>query len=79
MCYTVETLLAYTLESIRLPPNVCGFLEGKSRHARASLNVHNAPLIQPGSEGKIMLEITSAMSVGLYAEMPVAQLLLYDL
>src|SRR3989304_9336314 len=44
-----ETVLGITHERIKLPPNICGWLEGRSRFARMGLVIHmTAGFIQPG-------------------------------
>ena len=35
-----ETILGITIEVIKLAPNICGWLEGRSRFARLGLLVH---------------------------------------
>ena len=49
--------LATTLESVKLPSNIIGWLDGRSSLARLGLMVHvTAHRIDPGWEGKIVLE-----------------------
>ena len=49
--------LASTLESVKLPANIIGWLDGRSSLARLGLMVHvTAHRIDPGWEGKIVLE-----------------------
>ncbi|AAU38188.1 MULTISPECIES: dCTP deaminase [Basfia] len=49
--------LATTLESVRLPDNIIGWLDGRSSLARLGLMVHvTAHRIDPGWEGRIVLE-----------------------
>lgn len=52
-----ELALATTYESVRLPANIIGWLDGRSSLARLGLMVHvTAHRIDPGWEGKIVLE-----------------------
>lgn len=52
-----ELALAVTLESIGLPDDVVGWLDGRSSLARLGLMVHvTAHRIDPGWEGQIVLE-----------------------
>lgn len=52
-----ELALATTLEAVRLPANIIGWLDGRSSLARLGLMVHvTAHRIDPGWEGKIVLE-----------------------
>lgn len=49
--------LATTYESVKLPANIIGWLDGRSSLARLGLMVHvTAHRIDPGWEGKIVLE-----------------------
>ncbi|MFA9289139.1 MAG: dCTP deaminase [Weeksellaceae bacterium] len=53
-----ELILGITQEHISLPPDICAWLNSRSRFARLGLMVHiTAPFIQPGEEGKQVLEI----------------------
>lgn len=52
-----ELALAITLESVTLPDNIVGWLDGRSSLARLGLMVHvTAHRIDPGWEGNIVLE-----------------------
>jgi len=53
-----ETVLGITQERIKLPPNMCGWLEGRSRFARMGLVIHmTAGFVQPGVNNRQVLEI----------------------
>ncbi len=53
-----ETVLGITQERIRLPSNICGWLEGRSRFARIGLVIHmTASFVQPGVDNRQVLEI----------------------
>lgn len=55
-----ETVLGVTVETVDMPSNLCGWLEGRSRFARLGLLIHiSAGLIQPGVKNKQVLEITN--------------------
>ncbi|MEQ1568105.1 MAG: dCTP deaminase [Myxococcota bacterium] len=55
-----ETLLGLTIERIRLAPDLCGWLEGRSRFARIGLLVHiSAGFMQPGLANHQVLELTN--------------------
>jgi dCTP deaminase len=55
-----QTILGVTAETITLPNNIAGWLEGRSRFARMGLLIHiSAGLIQPGVSNKQVLEITN--------------------
>lgn len=55
-----KTCLGITVERIKLPPNICGWLQGRSRFARLGLVIHaTASFIQPGIDNKQVLEITN--------------------
>lgn len=56
-----ELILGITKENIKLPGNICGWLNSRSRFARLGLMVHiTAPFVQPGISGKQVLEIYNA-------------------
>jgi len=53
-----ETVLGMTHERIKLPGNICGWLEGRSRFARMGLVIHmTAGFVQPGINNRQVLEI----------------------
>lgn len=55
-----ETILGTTQETLSLPSNICGWLEGRSRFARLGLLIHiSAGFIQPGINNRQVLEITN--------------------
>lgn len=55
-----QTLLGLTVERIRLAPDICGWLEGRSRFARIGLLVHiSAGFMQPGLANHQVLELTN--------------------
>ncbi|OQX95300.1 dCTP deaminase, partial [candidate division KSB1 bacterium 4572_119] len=57
-----ETILGITRERIKLAPNICGWLEGRSRYARLGLLVHiSASFMQPGIDNHQVLEMTNFM------------------
>ena len=56
-----ETCHGLTRERIRLPDDICGWLQGRSRFARLGLMVHiTAAFIQPGIDNHQALEINNA-------------------
>jgi dCTP deaminase len=53
-----EFVLAQTLESVHMPNDLGGLIEGRSRYARLGIGMHvTAPKIDPGFEGVIALEV----------------------
>ena len=51
-------ILAMTHEAVYLPTDIIGRVEGRSTYARVGVSMHQtAPWIQPGFEGRIILEI----------------------
>ncbi len=61
-----ETVHGLTRERIRLPENLCGWLQGRSRFARLGLMIHiTASFMQPGIDNKQALEINNAGPVPL--------------
>lgn len=56
-----EAVLGITKERITLAPDICGWLEGRSRFARMGLMVHiSASFMQPGIDNKQVLEMFNA-------------------
>lgn len=56
-----ELVMGITAEKIKLPEDICGWLNSRSRFARLGLMVHiTAPFIQPGINNKQVLEIYNA-------------------
>jgi dCTP deaminase len=61
-----ETVLGITAERVKLPPFLCGWLEGRSRFARLGLMVHiTAGFMQPGIDNRQVLEISNVSSIPL--------------
>lgn len=53
-------VLAQTLESVRVPPDLMGLVEGRSSWARVGVTIHiTAPKIDPGFDGQITLEMAT--------------------
>ena len=54
------TIHGITRERISLPPDVCGFLEGRSRFARLGLMIHvTSAFVQPGVSNRQVLEMSN--------------------
>jgi dCTP deaminase len=61
-----QTVLGITREKISLPPDLCGWLEGRSRFARLGLTVHvTSGFVQPGVSNRQVLEMTNVSNVTL--------------
>ncbi len=55
-----STIHGITRERIRLPPDLCGFLEGRSRFARLGLMIHvTSAFVQPGVDNHQVLEMSN--------------------
>jgi len=55
-----STIHGITRERITLPPNLCGFLEGRSRFARLGLMIHvTSAFVQPGVSNRQVLEMSN--------------------
>jgi dCTP deaminase len=55
-----ETILGITRERLRLPSDVAGWLEGRSRYARLGLMIHvTAGFIAPGVNSRQVLEMSN--------------------
>ena len=73
-----ETVQGITREMVILPPNLCAWLEGRSRFARLGLLVHiSASFIQPGISNKQVLEISnmSQMPLAIYPGTAICQMI----
>ncbi len=54
------TIHGITRERVTLPPNLCGFLEGRSRYARLGLMIHvTSAFVQPGVSNRQVLEMSN--------------------
>ena len=68
-----------TRERIGLPPNLCGFLEGRSRFARLGLMIHvTSAFVQPGVVNRQVLEMSnvSARPLRIHAGVRLCQIVL---
>ena len=77
-----QMCLATTREKIRLPANVMGNLEGRSRYARMGLVIHiTSALVQPGSNNHQVLEIVNLapFTIKLHAGMRISQVVFQQL
>lgn len=74
------TLLASTVERVRIPTTLAGRLEGKSSWARRFLFVHAAGFVDPGFEGQLTLELVymGLEPLLLEAGAPICQLALME-
>jgi dCTP deaminase len=73
------TIHGITQEIIALPPDLCGFLEGRSRYARLGLMIHvTSAFVQPGVKNRQVLEMSNVSSQPLliHAGVRVCQLVL---
>ena len=74
-----ELVHGITKEKIKLPGDLAGWIEGRSRYARVGLMIHvTAGLVQPGSVNKQVLEISnmSPMPLALYPGTKICQIIL---
>ncbi|MBU2590263.1 MAG: dCTP deaminase [Nanoarchaeota archaeon] len=77
-----EFIHGITIEKIKLPENVCGFLYGRSRFARMGILIHaTASFIQPGINNKQVLEIKniSPRKIVLNKGLKICQLILMEM
>ncbi len=74
-----KTVLGITKEKITLSPNLCAWLEGRSRFARIGLGVHvTSGFIQPGVSNHQLMEITNVgpNPIALYPGTRICQLVI---
>ncbi|HEX7365307.1 MAG TPA: dCTP deaminase [Dehalococcoidia bacterium] len=72
-----EFVLASTLESITLPDDIVGRLEGKSSLGRIGLLIHStAGYVDPGWSGNLTLELSNVakLPITLYYKMKIGQI-----
>ncbi len=72
-------ILGITRERVSLPPDLCGFLEGRSRFARLGLMIHvTSALVQPGVSNHQVLEMgnVSGHPLRIHAGVRLCQLVL---
>ena len=72
-----EFILISTLESITLPDNIVGRLEGKSSLGRIGLLMHStAGYVDPGWEGHLTMQVTNVtkLPIALYYKMKIGQI-----
>jgi dCTP deaminase len=72
-----EFALAVTVESVAIPDDIVGRLDGKSSLGRLGLIVHStAGFVDPGFQGRLTLELTNIanLPIALYYAMPVSQI-----
>ena len=77
-----EFVLAATLESVEIPDDLAGRLEGRSSLGRLGIVIHStAGKFDPGWKGNLVLEISNIglLPVRIYPEMRVCQLLFEEL
>ena len=74
-----HTVHGITHETLNLPPNLCGWLEGRSRIARLGLTVHvTSGFVHPGVCNRQVLELSnvSAVPLVLHAGVRICQIVL---
>jgi dCTP deaminase len=72
-----EFVLASTLESITLPDDIVGRLEGKSSLGRVGLLIHStAGYVDPGWQGHLTIELSNVakLPITLYYKMKIGQI-----
>ncbi len=74
-----HTVLGVTREMLYLPPDLCGWLEGRSRIARLGLTVHvTSGFVHPGVANRQVLEMSNVSKVplALHAGVRICQIVL---
>ncbi len=73
------TIHGITREKVCLPPDLCGFLEGRSRYARLGLMIHvTSAFVQPGVANRQVLEMSnvSSQALRIHPDVRICQLVL---
>src|SRR5208283_5971474 len=76
-----ELVQGITQETITIPATLSGRIEGRSRFARLGLLIHlSSGFIQPGSIGKVVLEIlnVSPLPLALYPGTAICQVIIEE-
>lgn len=76
-----ELVQGITEENITLPPTLSGRIEGRSRFARLGLLIHlSSGFIQPGSRGRVVLEIlnVSPLPLALHPGTAICQVIIEE-
>jgi len=76
-----QSVHGITVETLTLPNNLCGWIQGRSTLARVGLMVHiTSNFIHPGSNGKQVLEMTNAgpMPLALHPGIAICQIILEE-
>ncbi len=74
------TIHGITRERLTLAPDLCGFLEGRSRYARLGLMIHvTSAFVQPGVSNRQVLEISnvSGRALEIHAGTRLCQIVLF--
>jgi len=74
-----ETIHGITREHVRLPDNICGWLEGRSRFARLGLMIHvTSGFVAPGVANRQVLEMANVAGrpLAIHAGTRICQLVL---
>ncbi len=74
-----HTVHGVTRETLHLPPDLCGWLEGRSRIARLGLTIHaTSGFVHPGVNNRQVLELSnvSALPLALHAGVRICQIVL---
>jgi dCTP deaminase len=76
-----ELVQGITEEKITFPPTLSGRIEGRSRFARVGLLIHlSSGFIQPGSTGRVVLEIlnVSPLPLALHPGIAICQVIIEE-
>jgi dCTP deaminase len=74
-----KTIHGVTVERVMLPPNLCAWIEGRSRIARFGLTVHvTSGFVHPGVRNHQVLEMTnvSGVPLAIHAGIRICQIVL---
>lgn len=77
-----EFMLGITKETIKMPADLVGYIDGRSSLGRLGVTAHiTSAWVDPGFEGRLVLEISNLgkMPVTIYPDMRVAKLLFFKL
>jgi dCTP deaminase len=76
-----ESIHGITVETLTLPDDLCGWIQGRSTLARLGLLVHiTANFIHPGMDGRQVLEMTNAgpIALNINVGIPICQIIIEE-
>lgn len=77
-----QFVLGCTKETVKLPDDIAGYIDGRSSLGRLGLVVHvTSGWVDPGWEGRLVLEMTNVgkLPIAVYSDMRICKLVLFKM